>query len=166
MSKQNLGGDGATKEKLFTARLKKNSFGVFASEVDTTRLRKRRYSKTNGATGWPAWPKIAISRLLGPNGRRRDFLDRGEDGATTNQFFATVVEVTRLSRSEWRRRDYPDQGGDSTTFQTEAETARPIINSSRPGQRRRNFPDHGGDVATFQTEAEMTRPRIHSSQPR
>ena len=47
---------------------------------------------------------------------RRDFPDRGGDGATKNQFLAAKAETTRLYRPRWRRRDFLDQQGDGATF--------------------------------------------------
>ena len=47
-------GEGATLKKFFRD---------FSTMVDTVRLRKRRDSKGNGATVWPARPKCALSRL-------------------------------------------------------------------------------------------------------
>ena len=47
---------------------------------------------------------------------RRDFPDRGGDGATKNQFLAAKAETTRLSTPKRRRRDFTDQDGDGATF--------------------------------------------------
>ena len=103
-------GDGAT--------LKKN-FRAFLTEVERARLSRPwwiRRDSGNGATqkatarpAGPARPKSALSRLSPPRWRRRDFPDRGGDGATNNHFyrdrsgsgatFAFRVETARLSRS-------------------------------------------------------------------
>ena len=150
--------------------------------VDTARLRKRRDSG-NGATqkatarsAWPARPKSALSRFSRPRWRRRDFPDRGRDGATNNHFYRdrsgsgatfafraetvrTTVHTARLSRPRRRRRDFPDQGGKGAIFQTKAETTR----LSRSKRRQRDPSDQDGDGAIFQTEAETARPRLFSS---
>ena len=89
------GGDGAT----------------FATMVDTARLRKRRDSKGNGATGLASATEMC-----------------------TFKTFATEVETARLCRPKRRRRDFSDHCGDGTTFQTKAETAR----LSRPSWRQRD----------------------------
>ena len=134
--------------------------------VDTVRLRKRRDSKDNGATVWPAIKmctfktfatEVETARLCRPKRRRCDFLDQGGDGAT----FQTEVETARprnhSSLPKRRRHDFSDQGGDGATFQTNAETARLF----RPMRRRRNFSDQSGDGAIFQTEVETARPRLY-----
>ena len=87
--------------------------------------------------------KAETTRLFRLRRRRRDFSDRGGDGA----FFETTVETA--------------------AFQTKAEKVRPKINSSRVKaettrlfrlrRRRRDFSDRGGDGATFQTETETAR---------
>ena len=113
--------------KVETARLKKN-FRAFSTEVETARLKKflqgffdrggdgatfatmvDRRDSGNGAnqkaTARPAWPartKIRLSKFLRPGWRRRDFPDRGGDGANKNHFIATVqtkAETARLSRT-------------------------------------------------------------------
>ena len=137
------------------------------------RLRKRRDSKGNGATGLTSATKMCAFKT-----------------------FATEVETARLCRPKRRRRDFSDQGGDGAIFQNEVETARTKNHSSLPRRRRRIFPHQGGDGATFQTmrrrrdfsdqcgdgatfqtktvtgggafqnEVEMARPRNHSSLPK
>ena len=97
------GGDGATL---------KNFFRAFSTEVETARLSRPRWiwrDSGNGAnqkaTARPAWPartKIRLSKFLRPGWRRRDFPDRGGDGANKNHFIATVqtkAETARFSRT-------------------------------------------------------------------
>ena len=102
------------------------------------RLRKRRDSKGNGATGLTSATKMCAFKT-----------------------FATEVETARLCRPKRRRRDFSDQGGDGAIFQNEVETARTKNHSSLPRRRRRIFPHQGGDGATFQT---MRRRRDFSDQ--
>ena len=115
-----------------TGATKLSNFQTFAPKMDTARLRSRRDSKSNGATG--LGPNSPFSKILRPRWRQGDFPDRGGDCATKNQFIAKVVEAAWFLRSEWRRRDVLDQGGDSATFQIKAETAW----LSRPRRRRRD----------------------------
>ena len=96
--------------------------------------------------------KAETAQLSEPKQRWRDYSDQGGDGATKNQFFATVVEAVRLWRSDLRlsrprrkRRDFLDQSRDGATIQTKAETARPRTNSSQPWWKRCDFGDQSGD---------------------
>ena len=86
------------------------------TKMDTVRLRKRRDSKGEGAIGLASATKTPFSRLSQPRWRRRDFPDRGGDGAIKNHLIATLVEAARILRSEWRRRDFSDQGEDGATL--------------------------------------------------
>ena len=90
-------------------------------------------------------PKLYSSRL---RWIRRDFPDRGGDGATKIVFLATEVDLVQRFRPRRRRLNFPDQYGDGATFQTEVETVRPKLYSSRLRWIRRDFPDRGGDDAT------------------
>ena len=132
-----------------TARFYKKFFRAFATDVETARLSRPRCTRRDSGNGstqkatarpaWPARPQSAISSFLRPRWTRRDFPDRGGDGATKKQFFGTVgsgsgatfafgVETARLSRARRRRRDFSDQCRECAIFQTIAETARPRIN--------------------------------------
>ena len=90
--------------------------------------------------------------------RRRDFSDRGRDGAT----FQNKAETARLRnnylRPWWMRRDHSNQSGESPDL---GRTFQNVARLSRTRRRRRHFPYRGGDGATknqfFATKAEMTR---------
>ena len=102
--------------RLFRTRRRRRDFpaqggdsATFATKVDTTRLRKRHDSKSNGATCLASVTKNCNFKT-----------------------FATEVDTALLSRPRWRRRDFSDQSGEGAVFQTKTETAR----LSRPRQRR------------------------------
>ena len=175
------GGNGATK------------IMFLAIEVDTVRLsrpgwRRRAFSDQGGdgatyqtevETARPRlyssrlrWIRCSFpdqcgdGRLFRPMRRRRDFSDRGGNGATKFMFLAIEVDTVRISRPGWRLREFSDQGGtgdfsdqceDGATFQTEVETAQPRLCSSQLRWIRCDFPDQGGDGAPFQTKAETAR---------
>ena len=125
------------------------------TKVDTSRPR------TNSSRPW--WKRCGCRAQSGDGAtfqtkqRWRDYSDQGGDGASKNQFFASVMEAVWLWRSDWRRREFPHQGGNGATFRTKAEMARLF----RPWRRQRDqepiLRDRGGDSATFWTKAGTAR---------